>query len=173
MDDGGLQFLFTLGGYAAKLAHVFGAIIWIGGVLFMSGVATPILKYYADPEHPDERAAIVVGWLERRLVGFSWLGLGAVFVSGIVMSIYAPSFELFRLANLYDWVLHLKLLAFVPICLANYLLSISYRELERVRSARDEGEELSPREIIEWRIVMLRRLNVYLAFAILLLISTL
>jgi uncharacterized membrane protein len=167
------SFLFSLGGYAAKLAHVFGAIIWIGGVLFMAGVATPILKYYASPEHADARVAEVVGWLERRLVGFSWLGLGSVAVSGIVLSIYAPHFELLRFGDLYDWIIHAKILAFVPIAVVNYLLSVSYRELASARASREADEELAPREVVEWRIVMLRRLNVYLAFAILLLISTL
>lgn len=165
--------LFTLGGYAAKVAHVFGAIIWIGGVLFMGGVATPILKYYADPARADARVAEIVGWLERRLVGFNWLGLGAVVVSGIVLTIYAPGFELLRLATLYDWVIHLKIAMLAPIVLANYLLSLSYRELAVARAEREADEELAPREIAEWRIVMLRRVNVYLAFAILLLISTL
>ncbi|HVK36897.1 MAG TPA: hypothetical protein VNA88_00065 [Candidatus Kapabacteria bacterium] len=166
-------FLYGIGGYSAKLAHVFGAIIWLGGVLFMAGVATPILKYYADPAHRDERVAEVVGWLERRLVGFSWLGLGAVVVSGIVLSIFAPSFELARLASFYDWVLHLKIAMLVPIVLVNYLLSVSYRELAAARASREAGEELAPGEIVSWRIVMLRRVNIYLAFAILLLISTL
>lgn len=165
--------IFSLGGYAAKLAHVFGAIIWIGGVLFMAGVATPILKYYADPAHADTRVAEVVGWLERRLVGFSWLGLGAVAVSGFVLSIYSPHFALLRLGSLYDWVIHLKIAALIPIAVVNYVMSASYRELASARSERDALEELSPRETVEWRIVMLRRLNVYLAFAILLLISTL
>jgi uncharacterized membrane protein len=166
-------FLFSLGGYAAKLAHVFGAIIWIGGVLFMAGVATPIVKYYADAAHADARVAEIVGWLDRRLVGFNWLGLGAVLVSGAVMAVFAPGFETLRLASLYDWVMHLKIVAFVPIALVNYLLSVSYRELQSARRERDAEEELAPSEVVEWRIVMLRRVNVYLAFAILLLISTL
>ena len=166
-------FLNNLGGYAAKVAHVFGAVIWLGGVLFMSGVATPILKYYADPAHADARVGEIVGWLERRLVGFNWLGLGAVVVSGVVLAVYAPGFRLLRLDGLYDWILHLKIAALLPIVAVNYLLSISYRELAVARSTRAEGEELAPREVVEWRIVMLRRLNVWLAFAILLLVSTL
>jgi uncharacterized membrane protein len=165
--------LFSLGGYAAKLAHVFGAIIWIGGVLFMGGVATPILKYFADPAHPDRRVHEIVGMLERRLVGFNWLGLGAVVVSGVVMAIYTPQLSPFRLDRLYDWVMHIKIFAFVPIAIVNYLLSVSYRELQSARAERLDGEELAPREVVEWRVVMLRRFNVYLAFIILLLISTL
>ena len=166
-------FLFSLGGYAAKLAHVFGAIIWIGGVLFMGGVAAPVLRYYGDPAHSDPRVGEVVGWLERRLVGFNWLGLWSAFISGIVLSIYTPGFSWLRVASLYDWVVHLKIAAFIPIAIINYLLGVSYRELASARSSRSDGEELSPREIVEWRVVMLRRLNVYLAFLILILISTL
>jgi uncharacterized membrane protein len=164
---------FSIGGYAAKLAHVFGAVIWLGGVLFMGGVATPILKYYDDPKHRDPRVREIVGWLERRLVGFNWLGLWSVFVSGAVLSVYTPSFAWFRFASFYDWVMHAKIVAFVPIAAVNYLLSHSYRELETARARREKGEELAPREIVEWRIIMLRRFNVYLAFIELILVSTL
>jgi uncharacterized membrane protein len=132
-----LDTFYAIGGYAAKLAHVFGAIIWIGGVLFMGGVATPIVKYYADEAHRDDRVAEIVGRLERRLVGFNWLGLGAVLVSGVVMALYVPSFQALRFTGLYDWVLHLKMFAFVPIVTANYLLGVSYRELERARSEQN------------------------------------
>src|SRR3546814_4959873 len=57
--------------------------------LFRSGVATPILKYYARKENHDPRVAEIVGLLERRLIGFNWMGLFAVFFSGLIMSLYS------------------------------------------------------------------------------------
>ena len=174
MEDGtSLPFVYSLGGYAGKLTHIFGAIIWIGGVLFMSGVATPILEYYNSTEHYDPRVGEVVGWLERRLIGFNWLGLGSLFVSGMVLSIYSHGFDYFRLASLYDWVIDLKILLFFPVACVNYLLGVSYRELAVARADRAEGEDLSPLQIVEWRIISLRRINVYLAFALLILIALL
>lgn len=165
---------YFLGGYAVKLAHVLGAVAWLGGVLFMGGVATPILKYYARKENHDPRVAEIVGLLERRLIGFNWMGLFAVFFSGLIMSLYSSqSFSWFRFDSLYDWVLHLKLLLFVPVAMANYLLSISYRELQGARARLKAGEDLSPKDIVEWRIISLRRINVYLAFTLIILIALL
>jgi len=170
----GATLFYILGGYAVKLAHVLGAVIWLGGVLFMGGVATPILKYYATREHHDPRVAEVVGLLERRLIGFNWMGLFAVFFSGLVMSLYSSqSFSWFRFDSLYDWVVHLKLFLFVPVVTANYLLSISYQELQGARTTLKSGEDLSPRQIVEWRIISLRRINVYLAFTLIILIALL
>lgn len=174
MEDGtSLPFVYSLGGYAGKLTHIFGAMIWIGGVLFMAGVATPILEYYSSAEHHDPRVAEVIGWLERRLIGFNWLGLGAVFVSGLVMSIYSHGFDYFRFENLYDWVIALKILLFVPVAAVNYLLGVSYRELESVRRDIIGDEDLSPNQVVAWRIVSLRRINVYLAFALIILVALL
>jgi uncharacterized membrane protein len=174
MEDGtALPFVYSLGGYAGKLTHLFGAVIWIGGVLFMAGVATPILEYYNSTEHHDPRVAEIVGWLERRLIGFNWLGLGAVFVSGLVLSIYANGFDYFRFATLYDWVISLKVFLFLPVASINYLLGVSYRELADARSQIAAGEDLSPRQIVEWRIVSLRRLNIWLAFALIILVALL
>lgn len=164
---------YSLGGYAIKLTHIFGSLIWIGGVLFMGGVATPILRYYASPEHSDPRVADVIGRLERRLVGFNWMGLCSALLSGIALSYFSAEFSWLRFQSLFDYVIHLKILLFMPIALVNYLLGVSYRELLSVRQERLEGEYLAPREIVDWRIVALRRINVYLAFTIILLLALL
>lgn len=172
MDSEAL-FLYQLGGYAAKLAHVFGAVIWIGGVLFMAGVATPIVKYYTQPEHADPRVPEIVGRLEERLVGFNWMALWTVLISGIVLAVFSPDFSLFRFDSLPDWGANLKVYLFLPIILVNFALSASYRELRNARAELEAGEELSPRQITEWRIVVLRRINVYLAFAVIIFIAML
>lgn len=166
-------FLYQLGGYLAKLAHVFGAIIWIGGVLFMAGVATPILQYYAKPEHADPKVAETVAKLEERLIGFNWMALWTVFISGGVLVLYSASFDWFRFETIADWALNLKIIFFLPIAFLNFLLSASYKELRTARAEREDGEELAPREITEWRIISLRRINIYLAFAIIIFIAML
>lgn len=172
MDSQAL-FLYQLGGYTAKLAHVFGAIIWIGGVLFMAGVATPIIKYYSQPEHADPRVPEIVGKLEERLIGFNWMALWTVAISGAVLWMFGAGVTLFRFESVADWGATLKVLLFVPIALVNYALSASYRELKAARAEMEKGEELSPRDVVEWRIVSLRRINVYLAFAIIIFIAML
>jgi uncharacterized membrane protein len=166
-------FLYQLGGYLAKLAHVFGAVIWLGGILFMAGVATPILKYYNSTEHADPTVAAAVGKLEERLIGFNWMALWTVFISGFILSLYSAGFAWFRFAGIADWALQLKILFFVPAAFANYFLSASYKELRTARAELEGTEDLSPRQITEWRIISLRRINVYIAFAIIIFIAML
>jgi uncharacterized membrane protein len=170
MENSSVLF-YSLGGLAAKLVHIFGAVIWIGGVLFMGGIATPILKYYSMPEHADPRVAEVVGLLERRLVGFNWMALWANVIGGLALTLFSSSFSWFRFGSVYAWVIHLKVLLVLPIMLTNFLLAASYRELESARGELAEGEDISPRGITEWRIVSLRRINVYLAFIIIILVA--
>jgi hypothetical protein len=101
------------------------------------------------------------------------MALWTVFISGFVLSLYSAGFAWFRLASLTDWALHLKILFFIPVAFANYFLSASYKELRTARATLQKGEDLSPRQITEWRIIMLRRINVYLAFAIIIFIAML
>jgi hypothetical protein len=139
----------------------------------MGGIAKPILDYYARPEHSDPAVATVVGRLERRLIGMNWMALWAGAISGIFLSFLSPQFSWFQFDSLYAVVLHLKVLLFLPIALTNFFLSASYKELETARSRRASGEDLSPRQITEWRIISLRRINVYLAFLIIILVALL
>ncbi len=174
MDLSG-AFLYQLGGYLVKLAHYFGAVIWLGGVLFMAGVATPILNYYNRSDVSDSSVARTIERLEERLVGFNWMGLWTVFISGWVMSFYSQfvsnGFRWFRFDGIIDWGIHLKIFLFIPIAVVNYLLSVSHKELKQARMELAEGEDISPRGVVEWRIVLLRRTNVYLAFLIILILA--
>ena len=170
MENSSVLF-FSLAGFAFKLVHIFGAMIWIGGVLFMGGVATPILKYYSAPDHSDPRVADVIGMLERRLIGFNWMALWANVIAGLALTLFSPAFSWFHFDSFYAWVIHLKVVFLVPIMLTNFFLSASYKELESARSELKKGEDLSPRAITEWRIVSLRRINVYLAFIIIILVA--
>jgi uncharacterized membrane protein len=176
MDLSG-AFLYQLGGYTVKLAHIFGTVIWLGGVLFMAGVATPILNYYNRSDVADPSVARTLNLLEERLIGFNWMGLWTVFISGWVISFYSrfyPSgFDWFRFESLIDWAIHIKILLFLPIAVVNYLLSVSHRELKKARAELISGEDISPLGVVEWRIVLLRRTNVYLAFMIILILALL
>src|SRR4051812_9346601 len=136
-------FLYQLGGYAVKLAHVFGAIIWLGGVLFMAGGATPVLNYYPEPGHADPTPPPAGEKLEERLIGFNWMGLWTVFISGFVLSLYGAGFVWFRFASITDWAIHLKIFLWLPIAVVNYLLSASFKELNSARREHLDGEDLS------------------------------
>ena len=89
------------------------------------------------------------------------------------MLIFLPTLQWMHLETLYDWVIHLKVVLFLPVIFVNSLLNRSYRELESARSTLQAGEDLSPLQVVEWRIVSLRRLNVYLAFLLIILVAML
>jgi len=51
------------------------------------------------------------------------------------------------------------------------MLGASYKELETARSEKEEGEDLSPRDIILWRIRMIEQIEVWSAIAVLVAVS--
>ncbi|MBL0332275.1 MAG: hypothetical protein IPP08_01295 [Chlorobiota bacterium] len=169
--DNWQDFYYSLFGYTAKLAHIFGAFIWIGGVLFMAGIATPIVKYYQDVNHYDIKVIEIISKLERRLIGFNWMAYFAMLFGGVVLTLHNKSFSLFTFNSLYSWLLHGKIFLFTIIGIVNYLMSISYKELKTARVEKEVDEDLSPYEITEWRVVILRRINVYLCFSIILILA--
>ncbi len=57
--------------------HLLGAVIWIGGMLFLSLVLTPVLR--ARP--PGERAALLSA-VGRRFLKVGWTALGTLLLTG-------------------------------------------------------------------------------------------
>jgi len=165
------NFYYSLFGYTAKLAHIFGALIWLGGVLFMAGVATPILNYYKKTENYDPKVLETIGRLERRLVGFNWMAIFSILFGGIILSYHSQNFSFFSFNSLYNWLINLKIVLFFVVAILNYLMSKSYKELLTASADKTEDQELSHHDIVEWRINMLRKLNVYVSFAFILILS--
>lgn len=57
--------------------HVLGAVVWIGGMLFLGLVLTPVLRGHP----PAERAALLQA-VGRRFLRIGWTALGVLLVTG-------------------------------------------------------------------------------------------
>ncbi len=154
-----------------KLVHVFGAFIWIGGVLFMSGIVKPILEYYQKEEHFDAKVGNTIAQLEYRLIGMNWMALGSILISGLMIAAIAPNFQWFNFETMYRLALHGKTLIFIGVIVTNFMLSKSYKKLRTLGDASVEGMGTDP--MIERKIIQLRRANTWLAFGLIILIAML
>lgn len=151
--------------WAALYTHLFGAVAWLGGILFLTGVTRPIFEYYgADAYEFQQRIKI-------RFLGFTWMMLWTVVVTGVIVLLWSTRFIFFDFSTLWLVLAHVKIFLFLILAGLSLMLRSSYREIENARSEKEGSEDLSPREIILWRIRMIEQFEVWAAIIILLVVS--
>jgi uncharacterized membrane protein len=151
--------------WAALYTHLFGSVAWLGGILFLTGVTRPIFEYYgADVYELQQRIKV-------RFLGFTWMMLWTVFVTGIIVLLWSTRFIFFDFSTLWLVLAHVKILLFFILAGLSLMLRSSYKEIDNARSEKEGSEDLSPREIILWRIRMVEQFEVWTAIVILLVVS--
>lgn len=151
--------------WAALYLHLFGAVAWLGGILFLTGVTRPIFEYFKETSF-DVSTRIKV-----RFLGFTWMLIWTMFITGLVVLLWSTRFLFLDFSNLWSILIHLKLVFFIILTLLTFGLRSSYRELESARSERTEDEDLSPRDIVLWRIRMIEQIEVWCAILVLFIVS--
>ena len=151
--------------WAALYTHLFGAVAWLGGILFLTGVTRPIFEYYGAEAYDLQQR------IKVRFLGFTWMLLWTVVVTGVIVLLWSTRFIFFDFSSLWLILAHVKILLFLILAVLSLMLRSSYREIENARSEKEGSEDLSPREIILWRIRMIEQFEVWMAIVILLVVS--
>lgn len=151
--------------WASLYLHLFAAVAWLGGILFLTGVSRPIFEYY-PAETFDYALRIKV-----RFLGFTWMMVWTVLVTGVVILLWSTRFVFFDLSTLWGALAHIKIVLFLILTLASKMLGASYKELASARAEKEGNEDLSPREIVLWRVRMIEQFEVWTAIAILLVVT--
>ena len=87
--------------------HIFGVIVWLGGLMFQNAVAQPVVKF----ESREANAAMRK--VQRRFTGFIWMSVWTVFVTGVIMMLLSPRFFWFHYDDRWSILLGLKQIAFL------------------------------------------------------------
>lgn len=151
--------------WASLYMHLFSAVAWLGGILFLTGVSRPIFEFYKGSQYQLQQE------LKERFLGFSWMLAITTAVTGTIIILWSTRFLFFNFSSLWLVLAHLKILGFLLLAGATFVLRSSYRELRSARAETIEGEDLSPREIILWRVRVIEQIEVWLAILILLTVS--
>ncbi|MEP7234186.1 MAG: hypothetical protein ABI778_02710 [Ignavibacteriota bacterium] len=151
--------------WAALYMHLFCAVAWLGGILFITGVTRPIFEYFGAESYDISQR------IKVRFLGFSWMLLWSVLVTGVIVLLWSTKFIFFDFASLWLVLAHLKIVLFLILTALSLMLRTTYREIATARSDKEGAEDLSPREILLWRIRMIEQFEVWTAILILLVVS--
>jgi putative copper export protein len=151
--------------WASLYMHLFGAVAWLGGILFLTGVSRPIVEYYGT------EAIELLQRVKVRFLGFTWMLLWTVLVTGIIILLWSTKFIFFDFSSLWLILAHVKIILFLILAALSLMLRTSYKEMENARVEKEASEDLSPRDILLWRIRMIEQFEVWTAIVILLVVS--
>ena len=139
--------------------HIFGVIVWLGGLMFQGAVATPIVQF----ESTDARA--VMKKINKRFVGFVWMSAWTISVTGVLMMLLDSRFMWFQYNNRWSVLLGAKQIVFLLMLFYafGYARMLSYLDVPTSNGGFDEKAEL-----YRHRVNQFRTINIFLGIVALL-----
>ncbi|MBI5215863.1 MAG: CopD family protein [Ignavibacteriae bacterium] len=140
--------------------HIFGVIIWLGGLLFESAIAVPIAQ--AEGEPADSLAKKI----HARFVAFVWMSVWTIAVTGIIMMLLNPQFHWFTYQTQWQRLLGFKQLTFFVMLFYafGYARMVSYLQSPSSNNGNEETITL-----VRQRLSQFRKINIALGITALLL----
>jgi len=144
--------------------HVFAVIVWLGGMMFQSAVVVPIAQH---------EGGIVKGFLNavnHRFVGFIWMSVWTLAVTGIIMMLLNPNFIWLKFDNRWSILMASKIVIFILMVFYGFGYA---RMLEYLSRPSSNGGYNELAELYKHRIEQFRRMSIMLGIAALLLAAAL
>src|ERR1041385_876941 len=129
--------------------HIFGVVVWLGGVMFQSAVAMPIVQF------ENEHARSVMRKVNQRFVGFIWMSAWTMSITGILMMLLNPKFIWFHYDNRWSVLLGFKQLIFVLMVFYafGYARMLKYLDAPSSNGGFNEKAELYRHRVNQFRTI--------------------
>jgi|WetSurMetagenome_2_1015567.scaffolds.fasta_scaffold249019_2 uncharacterized membrane protein len=129
--------------------HIFGMLIWLGGLMFQSAVVAPVLHFENNDPKPAMRKINV------RFIGFVWMSAWTILITGILMMLFNPRFMWFRYSDRWSFFLLLKQIVFVIMIFYafGYARMLAYLDNPASNGGFDEKSALYARRVTQYRII--------------------
>ncbi len=140
--------------------HMFGVVVWLGGLMFQGAVAMPVVR----SEH--EFVAVVMRKMSRRFVGYVWMSVWTILITGLLMMLLHPGFEWFKFNDRWSILLAWKEVIFVIMIF--YAFGYA-RMLKYLDSPSSNGGYSEQAQLYKHRVDQFRTINIALGLVSLLL----
>jgi uncharacterized membrane protein len=140
--------------------HIFGMVVWLGGLMFQSAIIAPVLQSEGEP------AKFAARKMNIRFVGFIWMSIWTMLVTGALMMLLSPKFVWFRYDTGWSVLLGLKQIIFILMVLYayGYARMLTYLVQPASNGGFDEKADL-----YRHRVHQFRRISIALGITALLL----
>ncbi len=140
--------------------HIFSVLVWLGGLLFQSAVMLP--AFHAQ----EQRSTALLRAIEKRFVGFIWMSVWTLLITGILLMLLDQRFLWFQFRDRWSVLLGFKQLIF--------LLMVAYafgyaRMLQYLGTPSSNGGFNEKAVIYRDRINLFRRISIALGLTAMLL----
>lgn len=127
--------------------HVFGVVVWLGGLMFQSAVAQPVAQF----EGAETRDAMRK--INKRFTGFIWMSVWTILVTGVIMMLLSPWFIWFEYNNQRSILLGFKQLVFILMMFYafGYARMLSYLDSPSSNGGFDQKAELYRHRLSQFR----------------------
>ena len=140
--------------------HLFGVVVWLGGLMFQNAVAMPVV------EHESGQARTAMRKVNRRFVAFVWMSAWTILVTGVIMMLLSPKFVWFSFTG--QWSVFL--LAKVVVFAAMVLYAFGYaRMLSHLDAPASNGGYDEHAQMYVFRVGQFRKISIFLGITALLL----
>ena len=129
--------------------HIFGVVVWLGGLMFQSAVAMPIVQF------ENEHARSVMRKVNQRFVGFIWMSAWTMSITGILMMLLNPKFIWFHYDDRWSVLLGFKQLIFVLMVFYafGYARMLKYLDAPSSNGGFNERAELYRHRVNQFRTI--------------------
>ncbi len=133
--------------WVCRSMHVFGVVTWLGGLMFQSAVVAPVM----DAE--GEAAAKAMRKVNKRFVGFIWMSVWTILITGVLMMLIDPRFVWFQYHDRWSILLGFKQLIFILMVFYafGYARMLQYLEAPSSNGGFDEKVELYRHRLQQFR----------------------
>jgi uncharacterized membrane protein len=140
--------------------HVFAVVTWLGGLMFQNAVVQPVVQF------EGEGARVAMRKVNKRFIGFIWMSVWTILVTGVIMMLASPRFLWFQYNDRWSILLGCKQ--------ATFVLMIVYafghaRMLAYLDAPSSNGGFSDKAELYRHRVNQFRKMSVFLGIVALLL----
>jgi uncharacterized membrane protein len=146
--------------WAARTLHVFGVVVWFGGLTYQAVVTFPVLNI-GNGSINDQQCRFI-----RRFQLFVWMCVWTVLVTGAGLMLFDSRFVFFRFDDRWSVLMGLKQVVFLMMM----FFSFGYlRMFKRVEEAISSGQETTMAAPYFKQMMLFGKVNIALAIIALLL----
>jgi len=153
--------------WATRSIHVFSAVIWVGGLLYMGGVLYPVYRH--------EKMTVSAHYvrIEMRFLGFVWMCVWTTAITGIFLMLFSPHFVFGQYRMEWDYLLLFKQIVYVVMVAVAMSGTKIVKTMETVVQSAQPGELEQRLLTLHQKMLKRRRLNLALGIVIILISTSL